>query len=110
MPLSEKVRVEIFIPDSPDSRYGKLLDSLGDELSYTFGGCTVLPCAGKFHSYAGSIILDKINLLFTDIPCLWNTDRLAIERYVESLRRAAKKALTQEEAILIVVYPVYHFE
>jgi hypothetical protein len=52
---------------------------------------------------------DKIHILFTDIPCLWNNDRLPIERYFENVRKAVKKALAAEEAILVVVYPVYHF-
>ncbi len=34
MPLSEKVRIELFIPDLPDPIYFNLLERLGDELSY----------------------------------------------------------------------------
>ena len=109
MPLSEKVRVEVFLPDSSDPIYKDLLEKLSDEFSYAFGGCTITSSAGKYNSLSGVIMPDKINILFTDIPCLWNNDRLPIERYVESLRKSVKKALAQEEALLVVVYPVYHF-
>jgi hypothetical protein len=33
LPLSEKIRVEIFVPDLPDPIYGRILEEFGDELS-----------------------------------------------------------------------------
>jgi hypothetical protein len=68
LPLLEKVRIELFIPDLPDPIYGRLVDELGDELSYPFGGCTVISTQGKYRSTAGFILPDKINILFTDTP------------------------------------------
>ena len=65
MPLSEKVRIELFIPDLPDPIYGRLVEELGDELSYAFGGCTVTSTQGKYRSTSGFILPDKINILFT---------------------------------------------
>jgi hypothetical protein len=97
------------LPDSSDPVYQDLLKELSEEFSYTFGGCTITSSSGKYHSLSGVIMPDKIHILFTDIPCLWNNDRLPIERYVENVRKAVKKALAAEEAILVVVYPVYHF-
>ena len=108
MPLSEKVRVEIFIPDLPDPIYSRLLDELGDELSYAFGGCTITQAVGKYRSDAGVILPDKINLLFTDTPFLWEKDREVVEQYAEKLREVVDKVLEKEEAILIAVYTVQH--
>jgi len=34
LPLSERVRIELFIPDLPDRIYSDLLERLGDELAY----------------------------------------------------------------------------
>ena len=68
MPLLEKVRIELFIPDLPDPIYARLLEEFGNELSYAFGGCTVISTQGKYRSTAGSILPDKINILFTDTP------------------------------------------
>jgi hypothetical protein len=110
LPLSEKVRIEIFIPDLLDPIYGRLLEELGDELSYSFGGCTTTPSLGKYRSAAGWILPDKIQILFTDTPFQWNKDRKVIERYANELRDVVRRALEQEEAVLIVVYPVYHVE
>jgi len=110
LPLSEKVRIEIFVPDLPEPIYNRLLDELGDELSYAFGGCTVISSAGKYRSDNGRIIADKINLLFTDAPFLWNEDRAVIERYAEEIRDSVQNALKNEEAILITVYPICHTE
>jgi hypothetical protein len=110
LPLSEKVRIEVFIPDLPDPIYGRLLEELGDELSYAFGGCTVSPAEGKYRSATGFILPDKINILFTDAPFEWKKDRKVIEQYAEELQDVVRKALKEEEALLIVVYPVSHVE
>lgn len=108
MPLLEKIRIELFIPDLPDPIYGRLLAILGDELSYTFGGCTVSPMQGKYRSVAGTILPDNINVLFTDTPFFWHKDRLLVEQYAAALHQVVKQVLAAEEAILIAVYPVYH--
>ena len=110
MPLSEKIRIELFIPDLPDPVYGRLLHEFGDELSYAFGGCTVVPTQGKYRSTAGFILPDKINILFTDTPFYWDKDRLLIEQYAGGLRQVVQQVLSSEETILIAVYPVYHIE
>ena len=109
MPLSEKVRIEIFVPDLPDPLYSRLLDELGDELSYAFGGCTVIATSGKYPSTSG-ILPDKINILFTDTPFQWEKDRAVIGQYAEELRDVVQRALNKEEAVLIAVYLVYHAE
>jgi len=65
--LSEKVRVEIFIPDLPDPSYRRLLTELETELSYTFGGCTLLSASGNFRSESGLIIPNNVSILFIDV-------------------------------------------
>jgi hypothetical protein len=110
LPLSEKIRIEIFIPDLPDPVYGRLLEELGDKLSYSFGGRTVTPVLGKYRSATGRILPDKINILFTDAPFQWKKDRKTVEWYAEELRDVVRRALAQEEAVLIAVHPIYHVE
>ena len=110
MPLLEKVRIELFIPDLPDPIYAHLLEEFGNELSYAFGGCTAIPTQGKYRSTAGSIFPDKVNILFTDTPFQWDKDRLLIERYTRGLQQVVGQVLSNEEAILISVHPVYHIE
>lgn len=110
MPLSEKVRIEIFIPDLPDSIYDRILEEFGDELSYACGGCTVMSGAGKYRSASGLILPDKINILFSDTPFDWERDRDVIERSTGELQDVIQRALESEEAILITLHPVYHAE
>jgi hypothetical protein len=86
------------------------LEELGDELSYAFGGCSVTQAQGKYHSTAGFILPDKIQILFTDAPFYWDKDRLLVEQYASGLQQVIQQALSNEEAILIAVYPVYHIE
>ena len=110
MPLSEKIRIEIFIPDLPDPIYDRILDEFGDELSYAFGGCTIASTSGKYRADSGVILPDRINILFTDAPFEWEKDRDLVERYAEGLRDIIEQTLKEEEAIPISVYPVYHME
>ena len=110
MPLSGKVRIEIFIPDLPEPTYGSILDELGNELTFAYGGCTVVSTSGKFRSTDGVILPDKVNLLFSDTPFLWERDRLVIEYHAERIRNAVRKALVKEESVLVATYPVYHAE
>lgn len=108
MPLLEKVRVEVFIPDLPDPVYARLLDELGDELSYTFGGCSMVSAAGKYRSHSGAILPDQITIIFTDIPFDWKIDQQAIQEYTTRLQTAVRRALPEEEAIFICAFPVSH--
>ena len=108
MPLSEKVRIEIFIPDLPDPIYGTILEQFGNELTYAFGGSTTIATNGKYLSSDGLILPDKVHLLFSDTPFLWERDRLLVELYAERIRIVVKRALAQEETVLVVVYPVFH--
>ena len=110
MPLSEKVRIEIFIPDLPDPIYGRILEELGNELAYAYGGSTVIRAEGKYRTSDGSILPDKVNLLFSDTPFEWSRDRLTIELYAQRIRLVVQKALTSEESILVLFYPVCHEE
>ncbi|MFY9619777.1 MAG: hypothetical protein WAQ99_08180 [Pyrinomonadaceae bacterium] len=110
MLLSDRVRIEVFIPDRPDHSYSGLLERLQSEFTYTFGGCTVISAAGRFLAANGGIVLDKINILFTDIPLEIQKDRLIIVRFTERLRSAVQEALQTEEAVLVSGHAVYHDE
>jgi hypothetical protein len=99
LPLSEKVRIEIFIPDLPDPIYDRILEEFSDELSYAFGGCTITSSSGKYRSASGIIL-----------PVEWEKDRSVITQYAEELRDIIQRALEGEEAILITVNSIYHVE
>lgn len=110
MLLSDRVRIEVFIPDRPDHSYSGLLERLQSEFTYTFGGCTVISATGRFLAANGTIARDKISILFTDIPLEIQRDRLVIVRFTERLRSAVQESLQREEAVLVSVHPVYHDE
>jgi hypothetical protein len=42
LPLSEKARIEVYLPDLPKAAYEDLLDALDREFTYAFGGCTIV--------------------------------------------------------------------
>jgi hypothetical protein len=98
----------VYLPDLPRAAYQELLDNLDREFTYAFGGCTILRgLAGSYLSRQGQIWKDRINLLITDTPLIFTQDFDNISRYTDQLRQAAFAAL-DEEAVLVVVYPIYH--
>jgi hypothetical protein len=110
LPLSEKARIEVYLPDLPRRAYQDLLDAFEQEFSYTFGGCTLLRgMEGNYLSRLGLIMRDRINLLYTDTPFNLEENIERISRYTDELRKAAFNAL-DEEAVLVAVFKVYHAE
>lgn len=108
MPLLERVRVEVYVPDLPAASYRNLLLSFEEEFTYAFGGCTILRgLDGSYLSQAGVNTPDRINLIYTDLPVTLSTDFEHVARYADHLREAAAEALA-EEAVLVAVTQVYH--
>ena len=108
MPLSERARVEVYLPDLPRQAYRDLLDSFEQEFTYTFDGCTISRgLDGSYLSQAGIPIRDRINLVYTDPPFKLDEHLFKLSLYTDELREAAMKAL-DEEAILVVVSKIYH--
>ncbi|HZP83118.1 MAG TPA: hypothetical protein VFB21_15865 [Chthonomonadaceae bacterium] len=110
MPLSEKARVEVYLPDLPSAAYRELLDALEQEFTYTFGGCTLVRgLNGSYQSLLGLPVQDRINLLYTDTPFTFDEGFPRLSRYTDLLRQTAFEAL-EEEAVLVVAFKVYHSE
>jgi hypothetical protein len=110
LPLSEKARIEVYLPDLPRPEYQDLLGALEREFTYTFGGCTALRgLEGNYLSRIGTRMRDRINLVYTDAPFVFEEHFARIERYLDRLRDAAFEAL-EEEAVLVVVLRLYHAE
>lgn len=110
MPLFEKARIEVYLPDISKPAYQELLYALAQEFTHTFGGCTIIRgLDGSYLSRLGLQVRDRIHLLYTDGPFAIRKEMEKLSRYADRLRAAAFKAL-EEEAILVTVIPVYHSE
>jgi hypothetical protein len=108
LPLSEKARIEVYLPDLRKIAYRRLLLNLNREFCHTFGGVTVISgLDGSYLSNAGQPIRDRINLLYTDIPVTLSGQFDLLCKYVDYVKEAVATAL-DEEAILIAVSPVFH--
>lgn len=108
MPLSEKARIEVYLPDLPAQAYRSLLDALDREFTHTFGGCTVAHgLAGSYLSRLGTRMENRVSLIYTDTPFSLAEHEQRLSRYVDELRNAVFMAL-DEEAILVVLLRVYH--
>jgi hypothetical protein len=108
LPLSERARVEVYLPDLPAPAYQELLERLEREFTYAFGGCTLIRgLSGNYLSLLGLPVQDRVNLLYTDTPFGFETGFTRLSRYTDALRETAFAAL-DEEAILVVALRVYH--
>lgn len=108
MPLLERARVEVYVPDLPAAQYRNLLLSFEEEFTYAFGGCTVVRgLDGNYLSLAGLKTPDRINLIYTDLSVALSTNFPSAARYADELKRAAYDAL-DEETVLVAVSQVYH--
>ncbi|HET6852446.1 MAG TPA: hypothetical protein VFH46_08975 [Pyrinomonadaceae bacterium] len=108
MPLLERVRVEVYLPDPHLAEYEKLLQSLAEEFTYAFGGCSIVRgLEGSYLSIGGMVMPDRINLLYADIPTALTTNFTVVAGYAGELKRAAMEVLA-EETILITVEQIHH--
>jgi hypothetical protein len=108
LPLFARARIEVYLPDSDKPVYAELLDAFEKEMTYGFGGCTVIHgLDGSYLASIGIVVRDRVNLLYCDSHFSFTGNYDTLSLYADKLREAALKAL-EEEAILVVVYPVYH--
>lgn len=108
MPLLERIRVEVYIPDPHRPEYDNLLRLFQEEFTYTFGGCTILRgLDGSYLSQFGNHIPDRINLIYTDAPLALSVDFALVARYAHELKRVASESL-REEAVMVAVEQTYH--
>jgi hypothetical protein len=110
LPLSEKARIEVYLPDLPRPAYQDLLSAFEEELTFAFGGCTTMRgLEGNYLSRAGTIVRDRINIVYADMPFSIVDDLSLIGHYADQLRDASLRAL-DEEAVLIAVIRAQHSE
>ena len=108
MPLLERVRIDVYLPDPQQPEYENLLKSLANEFTYAFGGCSIVRgVEGSYLSVSGHRIPDRISIIYADAPVPLSTDFAVVAAYSRNLKEAVMEALA-EEAILISVEQVYH--
>jgi hypothetical protein len=108
LPLLERARVEVYVPDLPAPHYRNLLLSFEEEFTYAFGGCTIVRgLDGSYLSLAGVKTPDLVNLIYTDVPVALSTSFESAERYADGLKQAAFDVL-DEESVLVAVGQIYH--
>jgi hypothetical protein len=108
LPLLERVRVEVYLPDPHSAEYENLLQLLREEFTYAFGGCSIVRgMEGSYLSIAGTVMPDRIDLIYSDVPLALSLDFSVVAGYARELKRVAMEALA-EEAVLITVEKIYH--
>lgn len=87
MPLYERARIEIYLPDLPKASYQDLLEALDQEFTYTFGGCTIIRgLEGSYLSKLGIKMQDRADLIYTDVAVAFDGQFRRISKYTDRLR------------------------
>jgi hypothetical protein len=108
LPLFERARIEVYLPEVDHPAYIDLLAALKREFTHTHGGCTVIRgLEGEYLSRIGNMISDRINLVYTDTSFSFTDNFAKLSNYADALRDAGHRALN-EEVILVAVIPLYH--
>src|SRR5207253_91574 len=94
LPLSEKARIEVYLPDVAHPAYPELLAALERELTFTFGGCSLVRgLEGSYLSRRGTVMRDRVHLLYSDAPFSLTANFAMVSAYADALREAALRAL-----------------
>ena len=104
MPLSERARIEIYLPDRAD--YIQFHEWLVSEFTSTFGGCTEAPgLSGHYISSSQEQVDDSITLVYVDTSLRFDSTVDDVAAYTDMLRETAFQEL-QEEVIYLAAYKV----
>lgn len=110
MPLSEKARIEVYVPDRKKPHYENLLDAFADEFTEAFGGATVIyNFEGRYLDENGEKIVESMNVVYADLPLSLSEFLPEIAAYTEEIKQAAHETL-EEESILVTVKTVFHVD
>lgn len=111
--FAPRIRVEVYVPVRYETAYQNTLSWLIREFTELRGGCTVIEnAAGYYLSEANEIIDDRVSVVYCDFPLNWNkrAERAEASSYCAGLQGFLLENLWQEEAVLVVAYPVSHTE
>jgi hypothetical protein len=105
--LSKRARIEVYLPDKTGV-YKRLRNAIEKEFLYTFGGCTVINEIKGMYLRSGSTPeVDKITLVYADMPIGLDDRMEEITGYADAVREAIEEALP-EQSVLLAVSEVYH--
>lgn len=108
MPLLERLRIEVYLPEHQVPEYEKFLQLLANEFMYAFGGCSIVRgIEGSYLSVFGNRMADRINVIYVDTPIALSTDFAVVAAYSRTLKDVVMDALTEED-VMISVEQVYH--
>jgi hypothetical protein len=110
LPLSEKAKITVYIPDQPEEEHLRLLTLLQVEFTNTFGGSTISRnLEGSYKAINGDDVVESINVIYTYTPFRIQLYFREVEDYVSQLRQVFLDALG-EEVVLVVVETAFFAE
>ena len=105
-----RIRVEVYIPKRFAPEYRDSLTWIIEELTETYGGCTVHEnAAGYYYSKSEAIIDEPMSVVYSDFDMDWNepVERAKVLAYCDTLKELLLEKLSEEE-VLVSAFPVSH--
>lgn len=105
-----RIRIEVYIPKRFASEYRDSLTWVIEELTETYGGCTVHEnAAGYYYSQGEAIIDEPMSVIYSDFDMDWDqpAERAEVLDYCARLKQSLLNNLSEEE-VLVGAFPVSH--
>lgn len=105
-----RIRVEVYIPKRFAPEYRDSVTWIIEELTETYGGCTVHEnAAGYYYSKSEAIIDEPMTVVYSDFDMDWNEpeERAKVLAYCDTLKQLLLENLSEEE-VLVSAFPVSH--
>ena len=105
-----RIRIEIYIPKRFAPEYRDSLTWIIEELTETYGGCTVHEnAAGYYYSKSEAIIDEPMSVVYSDFDMDWSQpgERAKVLAYCDTLKQLLLENLSEEE-VLVSAFPVTH--
>jgi hypothetical protein len=105
-----RIRIEVYIPKRFAPKYRDSLTWIIEELTETYGGCTVHEnAAGYYYSKSEAIIDEPMSVVYSDFDMDWSepVERVRVLSYCDTLKQLLIENLSEEE-VLVSAFPVSH--
>jgi hypothetical protein len=105
-----RIRIEVYISKRFAPEYRDSVTWIIEELTETYGGCTVHENAsGYYYSKSEAIIDEPMSVVYSDFDMDWNepVERARVLAYCDTLKQLLLENLSEEE-VLVSAFPVSH--
>jgi hypothetical protein len=106
--LAEKTRIEVHVPGVPKGPVQKLIESIMEGFTQTFGRCIVIRARdSRYSTRQGLTLYDPTTVICADATLSFVKDRMYLAQYINQLHLAVQEEL-EEKSVLVAAHSIYH--